>query len=77
MAKKYPNIGSVTKRKPQGRCVICGEIEKDGCKPNCAITVQFNWFRGDDEVYKAHLACYQERTEDEVIQAIYAFFDKE
>ena len=53
MARTYPRIGEIsTPYKPQGMCIFCG-----GNKANRRIEIQVNWFRGDDDVAKAHGRC--------------------
>lgn len=52
MAKQYPYIcGFDSYTYPV--CKICKEQIADG-----AFVVQFNWFRGDDELIKSCIGCY-------------------
>lgn len=52
--KTYPRVGSKQKAKG-GQCKICGKQNAD-----LRVDVQFNVFRGDDEVYKVHKSCIDE-----------------
>lgn len=59
MGRKYPNISSIDRVKPQGLCVICKQP-----KANARLTVEHNIFRGDDSVLKVHSQCVTGPKED-------------
>lgn len=52
MARRYPRLGSTQKIKPGPQCWVCKQPGADR-----RVEVQVNWFRGDDDVYKVHVAC--------------------
>ena len=49
---QYPRMGPTRKVRPQGLCQICGMPRADR-----RITIEWNWFRGDDTVHKVHELC--------------------
>lgn len=61
--KEYPRIGSRSKKKPKGMCVIC----KEG-KADARVDVEINMFRGDDDVYKVHSRCIKNVRGDKLLE---------
>ena len=59
--KDYPVIGHRDKLSPKkGRCVICGEGRSD-----LGLHIEYNIFRGDDDVIKVHKDCFYSLPEKE------------
>ena len=48
------------------KCIFCG-----GVGVSSRITIQVNWFRGDDEVAFAHHTCLRGKREEEIVEAVY------
>lgn len=62
----YPRISE--KRKvshKKGRCIICGLGQADA-----RLTIQINWFRGDDLVYKVHWTCVMAQSDDQLLKLV-------
>jgi hypothetical protein len=58
MAKRqYPRIGKIEKVKPQGLCFLCDTVMLNGKRPEKRIHVEYDYFRGNDDVFKAHGEC--------------------
>lgn len=75
MARTYPRIGPVKivfvpkDRHPQ--CKLCGESDADA-----RIDIQFNAFRGDDEVVKVHIKCYRDIPEADRLNRLLSAISK-
>jgi len=68
--RKYPRISDIKrwrgKKKLGGKCFMCGNDD-----PDTLVTLQTNWFRGDDEVFKAHELCVKGVSSQAMIERIY------
>lgn len=65
MARQYPRIGNRRSDTPKGNCVLCGKPKAD-----YRVDVEFNWFRGDDEVYKVHKLCQKNMKGDDLLKRL-------
>ena len=68
MSRPYPRLGGIekrTKRRSTGaRCVVCGKYGA-----NRKVTIQVNWFRGDDEIVNVHQECRLGKSMAELLEA--------
>lgn len=63
---KYPRIGEKFTSSPHGLCAICNQPKAEG-----RVTVQVDWFRGNDFVYKVHLACIKGLKDKELLEVLH------
>ena len=65
MPSKYPKIGMIYKRRQGKICRICGKPETDEI-----VEIEYNVFRGDDEIYPVHYNCRKGMSRPEIIKAV-------
>lgn len=70
--KKYPRIGQIIRRHPQGMCNICNAVLLNGRKPDTRIDIQIDAYRGNDLVFKAHRQCVDDLSNTKLLAALMA-----
>jgi hypothetical protein len=62
---KYPRIWNKWECNPQGLCIFCEQPKSD-----MRVSVQVNWFRGDDIVLKVHKKCIRNLRDEQILKGI-------
>lgn len=65
MPKQYPRFGQryrLSRNQSQGLCIVCNKPKADA-----RVTIQVDWFRGNDEVFKVHWACIKDKKDSELL----------